>query len=80
MSARLSSITRRQWTALLAVAPAVAQVTSTHPPQGAPAAPQPPATPEQRLQKAVADVRQASDLLTKIEMPMNVEPAFFFRA
>ncbi len=72
--------TRRQWTALLAAAPLIAQVTSTVPPTGVPAAPIGPASPEQRLQKAYADVRKASERLSKIQVPMNVEPAFSFRA
>ncbi len=73
-------MTRRRWTALLMTAPLAAQVTSTAPPTGAPAPPKPPATPHERMQKAYADVRQVSDRLSKIEVPMNVEPAFSFRA
>jgi hypothetical protein len=73
-------ITRRQWTALLGAAPLVAQVTSSVPPAGVPAPSSGPASPEQRLQKAYADVRQASERLSKVELPMNVEPAFSFRA
>ncbi len=72
-------MTRRQWTALIAAAPIAAQVTSKVPPQGAPAPPQPPATPEQKLQKAYADIRALSDRLSKMELPMNLEPAFAFR-
>ncbi len=77
-------ITRRQAAALLGVAPLAAQVatppaTSKAPPVGAPAPAQPAATPEQRLQKAYADIRQISDRLRNIEVPMNVEPAFAFR-
>ena len=72
-------MTRRKWTVLLAAAPVVAQVTSTKPPVGAPAPAKPAATPEERLAKANADVRQASDRLAQIEVPMNVEPAFSFR-
>jgi hypothetical protein len=73
-------LTRRQWAVLLGTAPLVAQVTSTVPPTGVPAPPNAPASPEQRLQKAYADIRQVSERLSKIEMPMNVEPAFSFRA
>jgi hypothetical protein len=73
-------ITRRQWTALLGAAPLVAQVTSSVPPTGVPAPPGGPASPEQRLQKAYAAIRQVSERLSKIEVPMNVEPAFSFRA
>jgi hypothetical protein len=72
-------ISRREWAALLSAAPLVGQVTSKVPPQGAPAPPAPPATPEQRRQKAYADVRQISDRLAKLEVPMDVEPAFAFR-
>jgi hypothetical protein len=74
-----SDITRRQWTALLASVPLAAQVTSKTPPQGAPAPPQSPATPEQKVQKAFADVRQVSDRLSKLDVPMDIEPAFAFR-
>lgn len=81
MSSRRASpgMTRRQWTALLAAAPVAAQVTSKALPQGAPAPPQPPATPQQKLQKAYDDVRQVSDRLSKLDVPVNVEPAFAFR-
>jgi hypothetical protein len=73
-------MTRRQWTLWLSLTPLAAQVTSTTPPTGLPApAPSPP-TPEQRLQKAYGDIRQASEQLSKVEVPMNVEPAFSFRA
>jgi len=80
MTARSTRLTRRQWTALALASPAVAQITSTKPPEGAPAPPQPPATPEERAQKAHADIRSTSDRLSKIELPMNLEPAFVFRA
>ena len=73
-------MTRRKWTAWLMATPLAAQVTSTAPPTGVPAPPKPPATPEQRMQKAYADVRKVSDQLSKIEVPMNVEPAFSFQA
>jgi hypothetical protein len=75
-----SRLTRRQWTALVAAAPLAGQVTSKVPPRGAPAPPQAPATPEQKLQKAYADVRAVSEQLSKIEVPMDIEPAFVFRA
>jgi len=72
----MRSLTRRQWTAALAAtvaaAPLAGQSTSRVPPQAAPA-------PEDKLQKAYADVRQLSDTLAKIEVPMNVEPAFAFK-
>ncbi|HSU58199.1 MAG TPA: hypothetical protein VLI55_02700 [Bryobacteraceae bacterium] len=75
----LLDLTRRQWTALIAAAPLAAQVTSKIPPQGAPAPSPPSANPQQALQKAYADVRALSDRLSKMEVPMNVEPAFAFR-
>ena len=82
MSARRSSfsrMTRRQWTAAFAALPLAAQVTSTTPPLGAPSPAKAAATPQERLAKAYADVRQTSDRLAKIEVPMDVEPAFSFR-
>ena len=79
-------MTRRQWTvglttaaAAVGAAPLTPQVTSKAPPQGVPAPAPPSATPEQKLQKAYADVRETSQRLAKIEVPMNVEPAFAFR-
>jgi hypothetical protein len=79
-----SGLNRREWTkrvaAAIAAVPAAAQVTQKVPPQGAPVPPAPPATPEQRLQKAYADVHASSDQLAKLEIPMDVEPAFAFRA
>ncbi len=62
----------------MGTAPAIAQVTSKVPPQGAPAPAQPAATPEQKLQKAYSDVKKLSDRLSQIEVPMDVEPAFAF--
>jgi hypothetical protein len=72
-------ITRRSWTALLAVSPLLGQVTQKRPPEGAPKPAAPTATPEQRRQKAMADVKQVSDRLTQLEVPMDIEPAFAFR-
>ncbi len=76
-----SPLTRRQWTALVvAAAPLAAQVTTTTPPSGSPAPAQAPATPEERLQKAYAEIHKTSGMLFKIEVPMTLEPAFAFRA
>jgi hypothetical protein len=75
----LSSITRRQMAALMAAAPLAAQVTSKVPPQGAPAPSQAAATPQEKLQKAYADIRAVSDRLSKMEVPIDLEPAFVFR-
>lgn len=63
----------------MACSPLAAQVTSTVPPTGTPAPAAPPVTPDQRMQKASADVRQVSEQLSKMQLPMNVEPAFSFR-
>jgi hypothetical protein len=76
------SFTRRHWAALLAAAPfagriADAQVAATPqnpPPLAAPSA----GTPEQRLAKALDEVRKVSDRLAQTEIPMAVEPAFTF--
>jgi hypothetical protein len=77
-------MTRRQWAAGLTVAigaaPAVAQFTSKTPPQGAPAPVQAAVTPQQKLDKAYADVQQIRTRLSQIELPMDIEPAFAFRA
>jgi hypothetical protein len=77
-------VSRRHITALLVATPVAAQVanpptTQKAPPLGAPAPAPPSATPEQKLQKAYDDVRQTSVRLSKLEVPMNVEPAFAFR-
>ena len=72
-------MTRRNAAALLTASPLLAQVTQKTPPQGAPAPAPPAATPEQKMQKALADVHQLSGRLAQIELPMNIEPAFAFR-
>lgn len=86
-----SQMTRRKWTASLSTAlaaaaatPVSAQVTSPSttsktPPQGVPAPAPAASTPEQKLQKAYADIRETSERLAKIEVPMDIEPAFSFR-
>jgi hypothetical protein len=81
---------RRKLVALMAAAPAIAQVashqvtsppvTSKIPPQGAPAPAEAPATPEARLKKASDDIHAVSERLAQIEVPMDIEPAFSFRA
>jgi hypothetical protein len=71
-------MTRRHWTALISATPLFAQVTSK-PPQGAPAPAPSSATPEEKLKKAYADVREISERLSRIDVPMNVEPAFVFK-
>jgi hypothetical protein len=79
MNSRPLRLTRRYVAAMLAATPLLAQVTQKTPPQGAPAPAPPNATPAQKLQKASADVRQVSDRLAQMEVPMDVEPAFAFR-
>ena len=78
------ALNRRQWSkrmaGALALVPLSAQVTQKVPPVGAPAPAPPTATPEQKQQKAYADVKTVSDQLSKLEVPMDVEPAFAFRA
>jgi hypothetical protein len=71
-------MTRRQWTALVGAAPLVAQVTSK-PPQGAPAPAPASASAEEKLKKAYSDVRGVSHRLSKLEVPMDIEPAFAFK-
>jgi hypothetical protein len=71
-------MTRRQWTGLVGTGPLLGQVTSK-PPQGAPAPAPASATPEEKLKKAYSDVREISERLSRIEVPMNVEPAFAFK-
>jgi hypothetical protein len=65
MSLRLS---RRNWVLLMGAAPLLAQ------------APSQPPTPEQRIEKAKNDVREVSDKLAAIAVPMNIEPSFRFVA
>ena len=76
-------MTRRQWAAGLTVAigaaPAVAQVTSKPPTQGAPAPVHAAVRPEQKLQKAYEDVHQTTVRLSQIDLPIDIEPAFAFR-
>jgi hypothetical protein len=61
------TFTRRQWAALLGISPLLAQ------------APPPPA-PETKPERANTDVREASQRLAEIEVPMDVAPAFRFVA
>jgi hypothetical protein len=79
-----SVLNRRQWSQRVAAAVAsiplaAAQVTQKVPPEGVPAPAPVPATPQQRVQKAYADIHAVSDQLSKLEVPMDVEPAFAFR-
>jgi hypothetical protein len=65
----LSTLTRREWSALLAVAPLAA-----HSAVQVPTA----AAPGQAAAKAVADVQQTKQKLAEIQVPMNIEPSFRF--
>jgi hypothetical protein len=65
-------LSRRHWFWLMGSTPLLAQ-TAAQPPATA-------ATPEQRAQKAKDDVRQVSDKLAAVEVPMNIEPSFRFVA
>jgi hypothetical protein len=65
-------ISRRHWVMMLSTTPLLAQTAAQ--------TPAPPTTPEQRSEKAKSDVRQASDKLAAIEVPMYIEPAFRFLA
>ncbi len=66
-------LTRREWTAFLGAAPLVA----VHAGQTSAV---PEGTASSSLDKAIADVHEVSDRLSKLEVPMNVEPAFSFKA
>ncbi len=61
-------LNRRRWLWVVGTTPLLAQT------------PTPAVTPEQRMQKASADVRQVSDKLAAMEVPMDVEPSFRFVA
>jgi hypothetical protein len=58
-------LSRRDWVLLMGSAPLLAQTS---------------VTPEQRTEKAKADVQQVRDKLAAIEVPMNIEPSFRFMA
>jgi hypothetical protein len=68
------TLTRRQWAALVSASPLVAQVVPSTP------APQTAASlsPAQKMEKANADVRDVSQSLAAIDLPLGVEPAFIF--
>jgi hypothetical protein len=64
-------MTRRQWTAVLAAAPALAQ---TPPPAG-----EKPATPPDDLKTAVEQMQRNSEQLRRFEIPLSAEPSFAFK-
>jgi hypothetical protein len=61
------TLTRRQWAVLLGISPLLAQAPPTPP-------------PEQKPEKPEAGVRDVSQRLAEIEVPMDIEPAFRFSA
>ena len=66
--------TRRRWVVLIgSAAPVVALA------EQAPATP-PPQTPQQKMEKAKARVRQVTEKLAGITVPMGTEPSFRFSA
>jgi hypothetical protein len=75
-----SLLTRRAWAALFGTASLLAQQSSKAPPSAAPAPPPAELSPQQKMEKAIADVRRVSDRLAQMDVPMDVEPAFNFRA
>lgn len=69
-----SRLTRREFAALAGAAPLAAQIASQTPQPAAPV------SPEQGVQQALAGVRKTSNRLQQIKVPMELEPAFSFRA
>jgi hypothetical protein len=65
------TLTRRQWGALLGASPLLTRAAAQIPPTPAPA---------QKDENPDASVRDVSQRLAEIELPMNVEPAFRFSA
>ncbi|HEY3453501.1 MAG TPA: hypothetical protein VGK64_02790 [Bryobacteraceae bacterium] len=65
------TLTRRQWGALLGASPLLTRAAAQIPPV--------PQT-QQKPQKPEAEVREVSQRLAEIEVPMDVEPAFRFTA
>ena len=65
------TLTRRQWGALLGASPLLTRAASQAPPS-------PP--PEQKTEKPDAGIRDVSQRLAEIEVPMDIEPAFRFTA
>ena len=64
------TLTRRQWGALLGASPLLTRA----------AAQAPPTPPQQKPEKPEAGVRDVSQRLAEIEVPMDIEPAFRFTA
>ena len=65
------TLTRRQWGALLGASPLLTRAAAQIPPV-------PPT--QQKPEKPDAEVREISQRLAEIEVPMDVEPAFRFTA
>ena len=65
------TLTRRQWGVLLGTSSLLTRAAAQTPPV-------PPA--QQKSEKPDVDIREISQRLAEIEVPMNVEPAFRFTA
>jgi hypothetical protein len=84
LSGPQAKMTRRRLTALLGATPLAAQIpapptTQRTPPLGTPAPSAAAATPDEKLKKANEGIRQVSAQLSKLEVPMDTEPAFVFK-
>lgn len=84
LSGPASGMTRRRLTALLGITPLAAQIptppaTQKTPPLGVPTPPAAAASPEEKLKKANEGIRDVSARLSKLEVPMDTEPAFVFK-
>ncbi len=76
-----SKMTRRQIAAALVAVPAVTAKAASAQPPAAPQATSPATQPNaDSLAKAQDQVREVSERLRKVEIPMALEPAFTFRA
>jgi len=90
MSSPWARLTRRKFAALAAAVPAAAQAGKKNRPggdrsgaestQGAATPAASAATADASLQKAYASVQKHSERLAQIDLAMDVEPAFVFRA
>jgi hypothetical protein len=65
------TLTRRQWGVLIGTSPLLTRAAAQTPPA-------PPA--QQKSEKPDAEIRETSQRLAEIEVPMDVEPAFRFTA
>jgi hypothetical protein len=74
-----SRMTRRQWTVLLGAAPLAATSMAGQAPAHA-LGNEPPDKQDDASKKPSARQRSTSEKLSKIEVPMDLEPAFSFKA